>query len=484
MKYAIVIPFVLAASSVYGQLTVGKIDDLSFPSIDYPSLTQHFSIQPAVRVYEYKLADGIEKGAEAYPVRVDTYHRIRFNPDFAAQYDTSLFHRSAAGISAEVLYRDKFYTRAALSVGWSTREGLNQVHPAFTPQHDRNEFIYVSLRSRICYTPNRFLHVAGGTDNQFFGEGYRSLIQSDQASPNPFALMRATVWRLEYGLLYQLFHENAGGTRRFKFGATHYLSYNITKKWNVGVFETVFFQPKDGPFNRAVEVEYLNPLVFFRPQEYSLGSSDNVLIAFQTSYTLRTHVLYGQLLLDEFVLKEIRGRSKWWANKYGVQIGIKGKPLHFPAYRIEANLMRPYTYAHINDGQNGGNQGRPLAHPLGSNFVELLAQLETKLTGKVLLKPYAVFQLQGFDQDSVSMGGDIYQSYLTHPKEYGNTIGQGITQRNVRIGCELQYEWTQLNSLLYIDPQAAYSWGEHGDIFTPAITLGWRSCLFQDRKQF
>jgi hypothetical protein len=82
------------------------------------------------------------------------------------------------------------------------------------------------------------------------------------------------------------------------------------------------------------------------------------------------------------------------------------------------------------------------------------------------------------------MGGDIYESYLTHPKEYGNTIGQGITQRSVRIGCELQYEWTRLGSLLYIDPQAAYSWGERGESFTPAVTLGWRSNLFQDRKQF
>jgi hypothetical protein len=482
MRAFLIIAFVLLTATGFGQRSVGNLATLSLESLEDRSLTNHSGILPSPRQWEYELQQ--KKATEAYPERVDSYHHIRFNPDFAAQYDTSLFHRAAAGVSVEVLYRRKFYTRVMLSTGWSTREGLNQIHPAVYPLHNRNEFIYFNLRSRICYTPNRFLHVAVGTDNQFFGQGYRSLIQGDQAAPNPFAMMRVTVWRFEYGLLYQLFNERTdSNTRLFKFGATHYLSYNVTKNWNVGLFETVLFQPTDGSFNRAVEVEYLNPLVFFRPQEYSLGSTDNVIVGLQTSYSFDKHVVYGQLVLDEFVLKEIRSRSRWWANKYGAQLGIKGK-LGELKYRLEGNLMRPYTYAHINNGQNGGNNGYPIAHPLGANFVEVLAQLQAPMGKQFQCKAYGVFQLQGLDEDSVSWGGDVYQSYSLRPMEFGHTIGQGITMRTLRFGCELQYEWSTLHSLVYIDPQIAFHWGELPSTTTPAVTIGWRSQLFQERKQF
>lgn len=478
MRRLLVIACVCAGSFASGQGAVGKFSALSVATIENRSFSQHTGIQPAIRQQEYQVV-----GPKKRLKKVQEYFRFTPNPDFAAQYDTALFYRAAAGFSLQSLRWNKLSTKAMFSSGWSTREGVNQIHPSFTPLNNNHQFIYVSLRSRLAYTPNKYLHVAAGTDNQFFGEGYRSLIQGDQTAPNPFAMMRVNVWRLEYGLLYQIFHENNGSTRLWKFGTTHYLSYNVTKKWNVAVFETVFFQPRDGSFKRGVEVEYLNPLVFFRPQEYSVGSSDNVLLALQTSYAFKKHMIYGQLLLDEFVLKEIRSRSRWWANKYGVQLGIKGT-IDKVAYRVEMNLMRPYTYAHINDGQNGGNQGIPLAHPLGSNFVEILAQAQMKAGEKGSIRPYGVFQLQGLDQDSVSWGGDIYQSYVKRSKDYGNTIGQGVTVRTVRFGCEFQRQLPKLHSLIYIDPQIAFHWGDLPSSVTPAVTIGWRSNLFQDRKFF
>ena len=146
--------------------------------------------------------------------------------------------------------------------------------------------------------------------------------------------MRASIWRLEYGLLYQFYHENTPSTRAWKFGATHYLSYNVTRNWNITALSRYCFNPKTVNLTVHLKLNTLNPIVFFRPQEYSLGSSDNVLLGIQTSYRIKQHTIYGQLLLDEFVLKEIRSRSQWWANKYGVQLGVKGKIRKW-AYRVE-----------------------------------------------------------------------------------------------------------------------------------------------------
>jgi len=482
MRALIVIAFLFSAFTSWSQGVVGSITDLRTYQRSDTEYTFHASIQPAIRLKIPRMALSYRREKAAY-INTRNFFGLSLCPDLAAQYDTSLFYRAAAGVSLEALYRNKFYARANVTAGWSTREGLNQTHTAFLPLHSRNDYIYLDVRARIAYTPNKMLHLSTGIDNQFFGEGARSLIQGDQAAPNPFAMMRVNFWRLEYGLLYQFFNENSLQKRDWKFATTHYLSYNVTRNWNLTLFETVLFQPKDSTFNRAFEVEYLNPIVFFRPQEYSLGSSDNVLLALQSSYTFKESTVYAQLSLDEFVLKEIRARSKWWANKYGSQIGLKGR-IGKSFYRVEANIVRPYTYAHINSGQNYGNLGRALGHPLGSNFAELLAEFQSTSKRNLQLKAYGIFQLQGLDEGTISWGGNVYENYLLRPKEYGNTIGQGITVRTVRVGCELGYPVPAVNGKVYIDPQIAYRWGDLPSKATPAITAGFRSDLFQPRRRF
>ena len=484
MKGLILITLVFSSFRLWSQGSVAPIDDLR----TYPNSAESYGLHPSLqpRIRAARLAPDSTSGPKANSGN-ENFFSFRLYPDLAAQYDTSLFYRVAAGFSAEGLYRNKLYFRASVASGWSSREGMNQTRTAFLPLHNRKEYVYTDVRARVAYTPNRMLHVAAGIDNQFFGEGARSLIQGNQVAPNPFAMMRVNVWRLEYGLLYQFFHENDLPLKRrdWKFGATHYLSYNATRNWNIALFETVLFQPKDGAFNRTFEVEYLNPIVFFRPQEYSLGSSDNVLLALQTSYRFERLTLYGQVSLDEFVLKEIRVRSRWWANKYGAQLGLKGNSRNGKiVYRFEGNMVRPYTYAHINSGQNYGNLGNALGHPLGSSFAEILGELQVERTDELLFRSYAVFQLQGLDEGTASWGGNIYQSYTKRPKEYGHTIGQGITVRTIRIGCEASYQLRTLKAKLYIDPQVACQWGDGQTRVIPAVTAGFRSDLFGPRRRF
>jgi len=487
MKVFLLIAPLLSVTTLWSQGVVGTVTDLVIDQPSDSAYAVHTSIQPAIRLADPRmtlLPPGLRTKAD--PENRTNFFGIRLLPDLAAHYDTSLFYRAAAGFSLEALYKAKFYVRAGATVGWSTREGMNQTHTAFLPLHNRNEYLYTDVRARIAYTPNRMLHVSAGIDNQFFGQGARSLIQGNQVAPNPFAMMRVNVWHLEYGLLYQFFHENNVPLQRrdWKFAATHYLSWNVTKKWNIALFETVLFQPKDSTFNRAFEVEYLNPIVFFRPQEYSIGSSDNVLLALQTSYTFKKHTLYAQLSLDEFVLSEIRAKSRWWANKYGAQLGIKGTLAANYRYRLEGNVVRPYTYAHITSGQNYGNIGHPLGHPLGSNFAEILAELHYSGQQQLTWKAYAVFQLQGLDEGTISWGGNIYESYTKRPMDYGHTIGQGITMRTVRLGCEVAYQLPAGNMKVYIDPQIAYRWGDLSARITPVVTAGFRSDLFGKRRRF
>ncbi len=397
--------------------------------------------------------------------------------------DTSFNYRSAIGFSYESTYKN-WTNKSLFTAGWATTNALtNQTQTAFYRRTQPSEYLYTDIRTRFGYTPNKTTHISFGLDNQFFGEGYRSLIQGDQVAPNPFALARIHFWKLEYGLLYQGFMEK-DTANPWKFNTTHYLSFRASNRLSFAVFESLLFQPKDVSFNRGFEVEYLNPFVFFRPQEYSIGSTDNVFIAAQAAYRFKNKCIYTQVTIDEFDLTQIRNRTRWWANKYGIQLGIKGTKGKL-MYRFEGNLVRPYTYSHVNAGQNNGHLGRPLAHVLGANFVELLSVFYFPIQ-RYMFKTFGTFYLKGFDENGLSYGGDIYQSYVLKPadKEFNNTIGQGITVRNLQLGSEISTWIKNIDGRMYCQMGVGISWGDIPTKIQGNIVIGVRSTLFQDRKIF
>ena len=340
-----------------------------------------------------------------------------------------------------------------------------------------------NILGRVSYTPNEIFNFQAGIDRNFIGDGCRSLFLSDYGRPYPFGQIRANFWHVEYTSLYQFFRENSENDFSSKFAATHYISWNVLKNWNIGVFETVVFRPSDTLLNRGFDVEYLNPLIFYRPQEYSLGSSDNILLGLSSSYRWKNYCLYGQFILDEFLLSEIQSQSGWWGNKYGYQLGIKAnfKINKMPVFlRLEANSVRPYTYSHINEFQNYGHDDFALAHPYGANFAELL--FEAKVQHKNWnFKLFINAGLKGGNSDSLNYGGDIYIPYLNRPNDYNNFIGQGEKQNLIRM---------QLNSAYNIKPLSIEAFSELNFRYDTGIGFSWlpifgfRKALWNDYRNY
>jgi hypothetical protein len=210
----------------------------------------------------------------------------------------------------------------------------------------------------------------------------------------------------------------------------HTLSLNL-KNFNITFFENVVWQGTDTNRFRGFEPAYLNPVIFYRPQEYQQGSSDNVMMGLNASYIFPKKLqVYGQLALDEFYLKEIRAGKGWWANKQAWQLGIYAldflgiKNLNL---RLEYNEAKPYTYSHGSPAQNYAHYGMPLAHPFGANFREFVGQLRFS-KGKWMILFHQVYAEIGKDSLSAksNVGQNIFLSYTTHSKEYGNYTLQGI----------------------------------------------------------
>lgn len=303
---------------------------------------------------------------------------------------------------------------------------------------NNNGYRYFDYTGYLSYTPgkNNVFNFQLGRDRHFIGDGYRSLLLSDFAPAYPYFRINTNIWKLQYSVWYTWMNDvtEANGLKgdfRNKYGTFHYLSYNILKELNIGIFENIVWRGTDTNQVRTFEVNYLNPIIFFRPQEYSVGSPDNSFLGLNLNATLFKRVkLYGQLALDEFFLREIRARRGWWANKQGWQFGVKYiNALGIKGLKLqgEYNEVRPYTYTHGLVDQNYGHYGQALAHPLGANFKEFNGSVAYRKK-KWEIAWRVMFAKVGKDTAGTgsNVGQNIFLSYNTRSADYGNRTGQGI----------------------------------------------------------
>lgn len=350
---------------------------------------------------------------------------IRIGGDYKKKLGFDI--RLASGIVTLPNYLDSLASTFYFVPGWGDRAYLRR----------NGSYSFRHLSGNIIWRPTPVFNLQVGRDKHFWGDGHRSLFLGDQGPAFPYIKMQTTIWKLQYTSLFAWMQDwtNSSGSNkdfRSKFASFHYLSFNAAKWLNLSIFEAVVWQGTDENRARWFDPNYLNPLVFFRPVEYSLGSSDNAMLGFAAKIRFnRNNVLYGQIILDEFYLKEIKNWSAgWWANKQGAQIGYKCYNFGMVEnmfMQMEVNIVRPYTYSHGSPQQSYSNGPLPLAHPMGANFAEFIGILSYynsgfTVTGKVVAIRY------GKDIDNtMNYGQNVFVSYIDRESDYGNKLFQGYS---------------------------------------------------------
>lgn len=325
---------------------------------------------------------------------------------------------------------------------------------------------YFNARAYVGFNPVNSINIEFGHGNHFLGNGYRSLLLSD-FSHNYFYLKFYTrIWKFHY---QNIFAEMAPTTTLLnpgdnllpkKYTATHYLSFKPNNKFEIGIFETVIFAREN-----HFELQYLNPVILYRAVEHFLDSPDNVILGTNVKWNpIKGISLYGQFVMDEFKLSEVKKQSGWWANKFGAQIGMKymnAFGIDHLDLQIEYNAVRPYTYAHRDtlpglsnySVANYSHSNQPLAHPLGANFRETIFLLRYKPFNRLYCQARGLFTNYGDDGQGQNWGGNILNPLETIEMEYGNKIGQGI-KKNIRaLNVDISYE---LFHNYFIDLQGAW----------------------------
>ena len=359
---------------------------------------------------------------------------------------------------------------------------------------ETQDWAYVT--ALLSYTPSKYLNLALGYDKNFIGDGYRSMLLSDNASNYSFFRVRASVGNVQYQTIFaymldpgapKLASDRRLGDRG-KWMAAHYLDWNITNRFSVGLFQAVTWADAEVEGKRGFDFNYVHPFVFLRPIENTNTTSpDKMRLGLNLKYeVLKNTAVYGQFMFDEFTAKEFFSKNGYWANKWAIQLGFRGSDL-FNVQRLnylaEFNTARPYTYAHFDRISNYGHYNQPLAHPFGANFREFLGLMNYSYK-RFDFQGQLVYARYGLDPAGTNFGKDIFKDYTTREADYGNSVGQGLATNlyiaNAKVAYLLNPKYNlklELGGLLRKESNDA------GKNNTGLITFGLRSSfrnLYQD----
>ncbi|MBT8393293.1 MAG: gliding motility protein RemB [Flavobacteriaceae bacterium] len=345
----------------------------------------------------------------------------------------------------------QYYNQYAESIGKPSSDTEVGIVPGrgIAKRFKDDAYDYPVAEAYLSFTPSKFMNIQFGHAKNFIGDGYRSLLLSDVASPHTFFKLNTNFWKIQYTNTWMWLRDvrpevQEDGAFLTKYMANHYLSLNVSKRLNIGLFESVLWVDSNG---RGFDINYLNPVIFYRAIEFESGQdAGNAVLGATAKYKWNDNLnFYGQFILDEFSLEDIRDGNKSYKNKFGYQIGAK----YYNAFKvnnlmlqIEYNQVRPYTYSHPSIVLNYGHSNQSMAHLWGSNFKEVV------LIGRYNYKRWfgdakIIIGKRGFDfntsEDDGNYGGDIYKDYFERISDVNNEIGQGNTTDSFYLEFEAGY---------------------------------------------
>jgi hypothetical protein len=295
-----------------------------------------------------------------------------------------------------------------------------------------NGFDYPIAEAYLSYTPNNYFNFQFGHGKNFIGDGYRSFMLSDVASPYPYLKISTQFWKIKYTNLWMFLDDvrpevSANGISSRKFVSLHHLSWNVNKKLNIGLFEAVVSSNEN---KTGLDVNFFNPIIFLRALEFTRGTGGgNALLGLSTKYKLTKNIsTYSQFVLDELTVGRFFNGDGYWGNKFAFQFGAK----FYNAFKVdhlylqsEINLSRPYTFAHENPILNYGHFNQPIGHLWGSNFWEFIGIARYKKNRWFANAKFNIGQ-KGLDNNGLNYGGNIYLSNNDRIANTGNELLQGI----------------------------------------------------------
>lgn len=300
------------------------------------------------------------------------------------------------------------------------------------------KYDWMNASANVSYHFSDAFNVSLAYDKLHIGEGYRSVLISDNPYNFTHARLSGTVGRWQYHSIWANMNDwqnprladtdDPFSTRLgsgVKYGAFHYIDYLAGDQVSLGLFHSLIWaQQNNDPGGKANGGLGLN--VKYQPWQ--------------------NYIFYGQLYGDD-LSKFGFGSSK--NHRIAFQLG--GKAYDFLGLTnlnvtAEYNQAAPYTYQHANNRINYTSNGEALAHPRGANFREALG--------------IATYRWNRWE----IYGQTMYARYGLDPSRDDN-VGIDLFKEQIN-GDAFKIEQGSLNKLFYNELRVSY-------VMNPKYNLRW-----------
>jgi hypothetical protein len=229
----------------------------------------------------------------------------------------------------------------------------------------------------VSYSPINQLNIQIGQDKHFIGEGFRSMLISDNAFNYPFLRLSYAQKNIKYTTLWTEFRDFDNTYYDYhtkKHAAFNYLSFCIKNRIELGIFEGIIYRTTDtAEYINSFQADFFIPFPALRSFVNTFQSDHNLLIGLNTKIKLSDHLqLYGQFVLDDPNRK-----------KSSFQTGLKIFDLFHSIFedhqlfiQSEYNFAKPRSYAHNSiKFLSWSHYNQELSHPAGGDFTEFVNKI-------------------------------------------------------------------------------------------------------------
>jgi hypothetical protein len=386
----------------------------------------------------------VSDSTSKFHLSIDPLFNFEYGKDLANS--SKLFYKNTRGIlvrgdiGSKFFFESSFYENQATFVEYIQK--FNDTYLVVPGQgrwkkFKNNGYDFAMVSGYISYSPNHHFNFQIGTGKHFVGDGYRSLLLSDNAFNYPFARITSSFGKFQYTNLYASFMNLTDGgvktppgtERLFQKKAANFqlLSWNVHKRIQLAFFQGLVWQANDSMNRQHLNFNYFSPIIYNAAISEGLKGRNNVLIGTTIKLKITNSIsLYGQYMMDEF-----SSTKNSLHNKTGFQVGAK----YFDVFKIknlhlqmEYNQVRPYSYAHATPSQSYTQYNQPLAHPLGANFKESIIFLNYRI-GDFFTEVKMNYTIIGKDSIGRGYGNTVFRSdnnSIYGPNSTNNKMGQGL----------------------------------------------------------
>jgi len=302
------------------------------------------------------------------------------------------------------------------------------------------DFAYSSGFFSLQLTKN--INLQAGHGKHKIGNGYRSLLLSDNCLNYPYARITQQ-WmkgRLQYTNIYAVLMNLSPASVKYsslaepllqkKPAAFQYLSFNPAKFLNIGLFQGIMWSVGDRNNAFHLDHNYFNPVIYAATAQKGLNDSNNILLGSDIRIKIaKRFSLYGQVMMDDLSNSD---KSK---NGFGYQAGL----CYFNAlgiknlfFQVEYNSVSENSYlspvtTRYNQSWSHYNQNLAYTPGYGNEFIIITDYKYKRFNFNVKYQYLDVLSAGEYFSNTQSV--NLNAGYLVNPA-YNLNLTLGYTHRN------------------------------------------------------